>query len=163
MNRPQAQDDYADAPEHQKSLTLAANDSAPRVARSFTRDALSAWGLDDLLDDAVLIVSELTTNAERYGRVSSEAVERDRSTEQGVCNEEITLTLVVQADVVTIEVEDNSPHAPVERVPDQDAISGRGLHLVSAMAESWSSCPTEDGAGKRVLAFIKRPDPTPTS
>ncbi|MEV0469635.1 ATP-binding protein [Streptomyces prunicolor] len=162
MNRSQVQDDWVDSPEHQKSLTLAADDSAPRMARSFTRDALGAWGLDDLLDDAVLIVSELTTNAERYGR-SGEAPGRDRSAGQGERNEEITLTLMVQADVVTIEVEDNSPHAPVEQAADEDSISGRGLRLVSATADSWTTCPTEDGTGKRVLAFIRRPEPTPAS
>jgi anti-sigma regulatory factor (Ser/Thr protein kinase) len=162
MNPSQFQDECFDTPEHQKSLTLAANDSAPRMARSFTRDALSAWGLADLLDDAVLIVSELTTNAERYGR-ACEAPARDLSTGQGGRNEEITLTLMVQADVVTIEVEDNSPYAPVEQAADEDAINGRGLHLVSAMADSWTTRPTEDGSGKRVLAFIRRPEPTPAS
>ncbi|MET7685657.1 ATP-binding protein [Streptomyces sp. NPDC005423] len=162
MNQSQAQDDWVDSPEHQKSLTLAADDHAPRMARSFTRDALSAWGMDDLLDDAVLIVSELTTNAERYGR-SSEAPARDRTTGQGERDEEITLTLMVQADVVTIEVEDNSPHVPVEQAADEDSISGRGLHLVSATADSWTTCPTEDGTGKRVLAFIRRPEPAPAS
>lgn len=162
MNQSQAQDDWGDTPEYQKSLTLAANDRAPRMARSFTRDALSAWGLDDLLDDAVLIVSELTTNAERYGR-ACKAPARDRFTGQGERNEEITLTLMVQADVVTIEVEDNSPHAPVEQAADEDSISGRGLHLVSATADSWTTCPTENGTGKRVLAFIRRPEPTPAS
>ncbi|NEB01857.1 ATP-binding protein [Streptomyces sp. SID13726] len=162
MNQPQVCDDYADTPEHQKSLTLTADEHAPRMARSFTRDALSAWGLDDLLDDAVLIVSELTTNAELYGR-TSEALKKQRPKGQSEREEEITLTLVVQADVVTIEVEDNSPHLPVEQAADEDATNGRGLHLVSAMADSWTTCPTEDGTGKRVLAFIKRPEPTPTS
>ncbi|SNX88527.1 anti-sigma regulatory factor (Ser/Thr protein kinase) [Streptomyces sp. TLI_55] len=162
MNQPQVRDDCADTPEHQKSLTLPADDSAPRMARSFTRDALSAWGLEDLLDNAVLIVSELTTNAERYGR-ASQAPESDRPKGQDERDEEITLTLLVQADVVTIEVEDNSPHVPVERAADEDAINGRGLHLVSAMADSWTTCPTEDGTGKRVFAFIKRPEPTPAT
>ncbi|MFC8660639.1 ATP-binding protein [Streptomyces sp. NPDC057199] len=158
MNQPQARDDYIDAPEYQESLTLAANDRAPGAARSFTRDVLTAWGMGDVLDDAVLIVSELTTNAERYGRASG-AAEDDRSADQGEGDEEITLTLVVQANVVAIEVEDNSSQAPVQRGPDPDATSGRGLWLVSAMADSWTMRSTEDGAGKRVLAFIRRPEP----
>ncbi|MEV0934313.1 ATP-binding protein [Streptomyces phaeochromogenes] len=162
MNQPQARDDYIDVPEHRKSLTLAANDRAPGAARSFTRDALAAWGMGDVLDDAVLIVSELTTNAERHGRASG-AVEEDRSADQGEGDEEITLTLMVQANVVVIEVEDNSSHAPVPRGPDPDATSGRGLWLVSAMADSWTMHPTEDGAGKRVLASIRRPEPIAAS
>ncbi|MCX4578859.1 MULTISPECIES: ATP-binding protein [Streptomyces] len=158
MNEPTTADGCNDAPEQQKSLTLAANDLAPSEARSFTRDVLTAWEFEDLMDQAVLIVSELTTNAERHGR-RDERAEGASSGPQGKRDEEITLTLAVQAEVVTIEVEDNSPYAPVQRVPDQDATSGRGLWLVSAMADSWTTRPTEDGTGKRVLAFISRPEP----
>jgi hypothetical protein len=40
-------------------------DAAGR-ARSFTRNALTAWGLDDLVDDAELVVTELLANAVRH-------------------------------------------------------------------------------------------------
>ncbi|MFD0441274.1 ATP-binding protein [Streptomyces chartreusis] len=159
MNEPNTVDGCNDAPEQQKSLTLAANDRAPSAARSFTRDVLTAWGLEDLMDQAVLIVSELTTNAELHGRRAEDA----SSGSQGIRDEEITLTLAVQADVVAIEVEDNSPYAPVRRVPEQYGTSGRGLCLVSAMADSWTTRPTEDGTGKRVLAFISRSEPSVAS
>ncbi|MDX3435587.1 ATP-binding protein [Streptomyces stelliscabiei] len=162
MNEPRTAADCNDAPDQQKSLTLVANDLAPGEARSFTRDVLTAWQFEDLMDQAVLIVSELTTNAERHGR-RNEGAEGASSGSQGKGGEEITLTLAVQADVVTIEVEDNSPYAPVQRAPEQDATSGRGLCLVSAMADGWTTRPTEDGTGKRVLAFISRPEPSVAS
>ncbi|MFE2578878.1 ATP-binding protein [Streptomyces sp. NPDC059378] len=162
MNEPKTANGCNDALEQQKSLTLTANDRAPSEARSFTRDVLTAWAFEDLMDQAVLIVSELTTNAERHGRRDGIA-EGASSGSQDKQDEEITLTLAVQADVVTIEVEDNSPCAPVPRFPEQDAASGRGLCLVSAMADSWTTRPTEDGNGKRVLAFVSRPGPSVAS
>ncbi|MEU8495297.1 ATP-binding protein [Streptomyces sp. NPDC006656] len=142
-------------PEQQTSLRLAANDRAPGRARSFTRNVLTAWGAGDLLDQAVLIVSELTTNAERYGRTPGTGGILPPDTECEAVDE-ITLTLALKAGVVGIEVEDNSPQPPVPRVPSLYASSGRGLCLVSAMADVWTACPLKDGTGKRVIAFIKR-------
>lgn len=63
---------------------LAANDRAPGKARSFTREALTAWGVEDLLDQAVLIVSELTTNAERHGRTADVGVDQEAARRAGV-------------------------------------------------------------------------------
>lgn len=150
-----------DAPEQQTSLRLAANDRAPGRARSFTRNALTAWGAGDLLDQALLIVSELTTNAERHGRAPNASCVLPAIAD---CEpvDEITLTLALQEGVVGIEVEDKSPQPPVPRIPSLYAISGRGLCLVSAMADVWTACPLKDGSGKRVIAFIKRAEPPVT-
>ncbi|MEU6230521.1 ATP-binding protein [Streptomyces sp. NPDC047042] len=143
------------APTHQASLTLVADDKAPRAARSFTRSALAAWDMEDLLDRTVLIVSELTTNAERHGRRPAWQ-EPPGGTGQDSA-EQITLTLAVQADLVGIEVEDNSPLLPMPRASSPQDTSGRGLQLVSAAADVWMVRPNEDGTGKRVLAFVQRP------
>lgn len=147
------------APEHQQSLTLVADDRAPGRARSFTRRTLTAWGVEDLMDDAVLIVSELTTNAERHGRSPAENAEV-RPGVEGERADEITLTLAVQAGVVGIEVEDNSPKSPVPRLASPYATSGRGMCLVAATAAAWTACPKEDGSGKRVIAFVRRHEAT---
>lgn len=145
-----------DAPQHQKSLTLAADDTAPGTARCFTRDVLTAWGAEDLLDHVVLIVSELATNAERHGRLAHhDGVEEAKRRQH---QDEITLTLALQASVVGIEVEDNSPEPPVPRIASPYATGGRGLLLVSAVADAWTACPKQDGSGKRVIAFVKRPE-----
>ncbi|MEU8526829.1 ATP-binding protein [Streptomyces sp. NPDC048629] len=144
-------------PQHQMSLTLAADDTAPGTARSFTRDALIAWGVEDLLDHVVLIVSELATNAERHGRpfMHHERVGQAKYRRQ---QDEITLMLALQADIVGIEVEDNSPEPPVPRIASPYSTGGRGLLLVSALADAWTACPKKDGSGKRVIAFVKRPE-----
>ncbi|MFJ3906046.1 ATP-binding protein [Streptomyces sp. NPDC090025] len=145
-----------DAPQHQKSLTFAADETAPGTARRFTRDVLTAWGAEDLLDDVVLIVSELATNAERHGchLAHHDGVEESKHRRH---RDEITLTLALQAGVVGIEVEDNSPEPPVPRIASPYATGGRGLLLVSAVADAWTACPKQDGSGKRVIAFVKRP------
>ncbi|MFF7777055.1 ATP-binding protein [Streptomyces tanashiensis] len=145
-----------DAPQHRKSLTLAADDRAPSAARSFTREALKAWAAEDLLDQVVLIVSELATNAERHGRTPGiHSVVSGNQEGRGL--DEITLTLALQADVVGIVVEDSSPEPPVPRIASPFATSGRGLYLVDAVADAWTACPKEDGSGKRVIALVKRP------
>ena len=41
--------------------------AAVGAVRGFVRDALAGWGLDDLVGDAVLITSELATNAITHG------------------------------------------------------------------------------------------------
>ncbi|MFE6287846.1 ATP-binding protein [Streptomyces sp. NPDC057877] len=150
------------APEQQKSLTLAADDRAPGKARTFTRDALTTWGVEDLLDQTVLIVSELTTNAEQHGRTLN-ASPALPPRPNGKPDDVITLTLTLQAGVVGIEVEDNSPDPPVPQIPSLYATSGRGLRLVSAAADAWAACPKDDGCGKRVIAFVKRPESPITS
>ncbi|MFB6631322.1 ATP-binding protein [Streptomyces sp. NPDC056362] len=145
------------APQYQKSLTLSADDTAPGTARCFARDVLTAWRAEDLLDPVVLIVSELATNAERHG---SRLAHQDgvEAAKHGRHRDEITLTLALQASVVGIEVEDNSPEPPAPRIASPYATSGRGLLLVSAVADAWTACPKRDGSGKRVIAFVRRPE-----
>ncbi|MEV0929233.1 HAD-IA family hydrolase [Streptomyces phaeochromogenes] len=156
-----------ESPEHRVSFTMVSDDRAPGAARTFTREMLSVWGLEDLMDRTVLIVSELTTNAERHGGASS-GTERPSDANGRVVAEHITLTLAAQSGIVGIEVEDNSPLPPIPRTSGPDSLDGRGLLLVIAEADAWTACPNEDGSGKRVLAVVKRREPlhrglTPTA
>ncbi|MCD2468621.1 ATP-binding protein [Streptomyces sp. MBT42] len=161
MDRIESLGSIIDVPEHHKSLTLVADDRAPAKARSFTRDALTLWGLNDVLDDAVLIVSELTTNAERHGRVVADPQLGPGSESDHVG--EITLTLAAQARYLGIAVEDDSPEPPAPHPPSLYATGGRGLLLVSATADTWCAFPKEDGTGKRVVALVRLPEPSVTS
>ncbi|MEC4020484.1 ATP-binding protein [Streptomyces sp. H27-D2] len=140
-------------PEHRESLTLASDDLAPGAARFFARQRLADWDLEDLADRALLIVSELATNARRHGRTQPEKEV-----------ELITLTLTLQDGVVGIELEDNSsvpPVAPVGAEGAEGDLDGRGLLLVEAEADAWTARLHEDGSGKRVLAFLQRRVPAP--
>ncbi|MDT0461179.1 ATP-binding protein [Streptomyces sp. DSM 41527] len=131
-------------------VTLASDDLAPRRARVFTRTKLAEWGLDALADRVQLIVSELVTNACRHGRTRSEGL-----------LEEIALTISYQNPVVGIELEDNSRQLPVPRKGSISALDGRGLCLVAAEADAWTSRLNPDGTGKRVLAFLRWPSTPP--
>ncbi|WP_069772450.1 SpoIIE family protein phosphatase [Streptomyces sp. LUP30] len=95
-------------------------------ARRAASEQLAAWGLSELGFSTELIVSELVTNAIRYG------------------NAPIELRLI-RADVLICEVSDGSstaPHLRRARVFDE---GGRGLLLVAQVAERWGSRHTATG------------------
>ncbi|MEU8782582.1 Histidine kinase-like ATPase domain-containing protein [Streptomyces sp. SceaMP-e96] len=150
MNSAMAMEAVIEHAELHSSVTLASDDLAPRRARAFTRTQLTEWGLDALADRVLLIVSELVTNACRHGRTKPEGLV-----------EEITLTLSYQNAVVGIELEDNSRQLPVPRKGPISALDGRGLCLVAAEADAWTSRLNPDGTGKRVLAFLRWPSTPP--
>lgn len=85
-------------------------------------------GLDaDKCNDLALAVSELVTNAIRYG------------------GEPITLTVRRTDGTVRVEVTDGSP-SPVELVSPEDLATGhRGLLLVAGVSRDWGWTPTSDG------------------
>jgi len=82
-----------------------------------------------------LVVSELVTNAVRYG------------------NAPIELAIHAQADRVRVEVTDASPVPPALRIAPPGAISGRGLALVDSIASSWGMAAVP-GHGKVVWAEV---------
>ncbi|HXL17274.1 MAG TPA: ATP-binding protein, partial [Streptosporangiaceae bacterium] len=52
------------------ALPLCPAPASARSARDFTAAVLCTWGLTDILPDARLVVSELVTNALRYGIIA---------------------------------------------------------------------------------------------
>jgi anti-sigma regulatory factor (Ser/Thr protein kinase) len=102
---------------------------AARHARRFTRRTLLAWGVrPDVMDPALLVVSELVTNALVHtdGRVR------------------LDLTLINHR--LRIAVTDSSPRTPVKPTSlGWEATGGRGILLVEAMAESWGTVPVSGG------------------
>ncbi|NJP42563.1 SpoIIE family protein phosphatase [Streptomyces sp. PRB2-1] len=101
----------------------------PGRARRLVRQALRRWDLDDQLEAAELLVSEIVTNAVRYA-------ERP-----------ITLRLL-RTDVLRCEVGDDAPLLPRMRHAAPEEEGGRGLYLVNRMAQRWGA--TRLGAGKVV-------------
>ncbi len=97
-------------------------------ARRFTARTLRSWNVTEELDVALLVVSELVTNAIAHT--------------QG----EVRLDLTLAADRLRIAVNDASPRAPVKPASvDWEATGGRGLLLVEAMSASWGSVPLSGG------------------
>ncbi|MFJ7768520.1 ATP-binding protein [Streptomyces sp. NPDC097107] len=108
-------------------------------ARVFTRDTLSAWSLDGHADDAVLVITELVSNAVRHAVPSAAAAP------------EVRLGLVLDSDHLTLTVSDPGDNAPVFTPSGISALQehGRGLCIVDALAEEWGWTPRPP-AGKTV-------------
>ncbi len=116
-----------------------------RPARSFVARTLRQWELDAFVDDAQLVVSELSSNAVLHART------------------EIRLTLRSDGvGWVRIEVQDHNSRMPTQLACPEDATSGRGLAMVEHVAASWGVA--RDGDGKTVWAELgerKATDPDP--
>jgi serine phosphatase RsbU (regulator of sigma subunit)/anti-sigma regulatory factor (Ser/Thr protein kinase) len=117
----------ADGADFTARASLAPEPTAPSRARSFTRGALRAWGLPDaVVDDAVLLVSELVANAVQHAGTELEVhVRLAPETSPGV----------------EIQVTDQHPAralpATTTSPGNADAERGRGLLLPSALASVW--------------------------
>ncbi|MEE4492035.1 ATP-binding protein [Streptomyces sp. BE230] len=109
------------------------------LARGELSAALESWGLQALWDPAALVLSELLTNAGRHARASP--------------GREIETRFQPVGGGLRIEVHDGSEVAPQECKPDEDACEGRGLLLVSALADEWGF-GERGGPGKVVWAEI---------
>ncbi|MEU9891824.1 ATP-binding protein [Sphaerisporangium sp. NPDC051017] len=114
-----------------------------KMARDVTRTTLDRWGLAKLCDDAALVVSELVTNAVRYG---SRAPLRPQ-------DHPITLILLRLAPHVLLAVSDPSDEIPTPKEPDFISEHGRGLHIVETYSTCWGWDALDEG-GKAVWALF---------
>jgi anti-sigma regulatory factor (Ser/Thr protein kinase) len=107
---------------------------AAAAARRFVRDTLQEWvvtGAADghgLVDDAVLLTSELVTNAVTH--------------ETG---ETITLVVTCAYGQLHVDVHDTSCALPAPVDGPPDAETGRGLMLVASLSSSWGYYRTPTG------------------
>jgi anti-sigma regulatory factor (Ser/Thr protein kinase) len=113
--------------EHRLIIPFEHELSAAGQARAAVRDPLKLWGLEDLIPATELLVSELVTNAYRYAEGA------------------ITLRLILEPDSLVCEVHDTSPALPRVLQVDNDAENGRGLHVVSQLAQRWGTRRTPAG------------------
>jgi anti-sigma regulatory factor (Ser/Thr protein kinase) len=113
------------------------------AARGQVQAAVRAWAVPADQADLALLTSELVTNA--VGHAAGPVV---------------TLVISCSGGQVRVDVHDTSSVLPEVADVPADAESGRGLHLVAALADEWGFYRTP--AGKAVyftLAFA--PDPAP--
>jgi anti-sigma regulatory factor (Ser/Thr protein kinase) len=111
-----------------RRITLPPVPESARMAREFTVAALRRWHLDPLISDAVLIASELVTNAISHG------VPRG-----GEAAGYVELTWSYQFSRLICVITDHAVEPPV-MMPvdaDADAESGHGLQIVGALAAAW--------------------------
>jgi anti-anti-sigma factor len=121
-------------------LVLAPIRTAPATARAFVRDVLGYWqlALSDatLVDRAVLVASELVTNAVIHART------------------DLRLRVEMRGDLLHLAVRDGSPRLlRLVTIPDRQAEGGRGLLVVEQLARSWGVNRHPDG-GKVVWCVL---------
>ncbi|MDJ0373475.1 ATP-binding protein, partial [Streptomyces sp. H10-C2] len=93
-----------------------------RLARVLVAGMLAEWGVGERGEDVGLCVSELATNAIRYGVPSGRGF----------------LVRLWHADgVLRVEVHDSGGGRPELRDPGPEESRGRGLMLVGAVADGW--------------------------
>jgi anti-anti-sigma regulatory factor/anti-sigma regulatory factor (Ser/Thr protein kinase) len=120
-------------------LVLAPIRTAAAAARAFVREVLDYWQLalrdNTLVDRAVLVVSELVTNAVLHART------------------ELRLRLELRGDLLHLAVRDGNPRMLVI-MPGPEAEGGRGLWLVDQLARAWGVNRHPDG-GKVVWCTLR--------
>ena len=122
-------------------LDLPDDTTAPGLARAHTRRVLGGWSLLGMAEPLVLVVSELVSNAVRYGRPP------------------IELLLRRVGGGVRVDVHDARPGCgPADRdwvlSAGDDETGGRGLPLVEAVSVEHGVDQIADD-GKRVWAVIE--------
>jgi serine phosphatase RsbU (regulator of sigma subunit)/anti-sigma regulatory factor (Ser/Thr protein kinase) len=108
------------------AFDLPAEPAIVAEARSRAAIQLEAWGLDDIIFTTELIVSELITNAIRHAQPP------------------IQLRMILDGGLCC-EVSDGSSTAPHLRRAGRYDEGGRGLLLVTQLAESWGTRHTRQG------------------
>ncbi len=106
-------------------------------ARRAVRAVLDGRVDADVLDTVLLLTTELVSNAATWA-----------STAVGL---RVTLST---AGVLRVEVADSSPAAPTVTHAPHDAERGRGLLLVSQLADAWGARPTPPRG--KVVWFVLR-------
>jgi CheY-like chemotaxis protein/anti-sigma regulatory factor (Ser/Thr protein kinase) len=120
------------------TLELPRELTSVRLARRFVADRLRTWGLEALLDDALLVTSELTANAITHAG--------------SACR----IRLALNDTALRIDVVDGGEGTPEPQPPSATEEHGRGLHLVAAMTTAWG-LEEVPGDGKVVWAEFARP------
>lgn len=113
-------------------VELPAEPSTPAAARRLVEAALADSRYRELTEVALLLTSELATNAVLHARTA----------------------LVVEVSLndgrLRVEVWDHSDGRPQRQPPSLDSDRGRGLALVAALAAAWG---TEQGSGSKSVWF----------
>ncbi len=108
----------------------------PARAREAIRSAFDGMPRD-LLEVAVLLTSELVTNAVRYG------------------GPRIVMTVRDEPDTLRVEVHDDGPWRPATDGGGDRATGGRGLLLVESLAHVWGTS-TQGRPGKAVWFALRK-------
>jgi len=115
-----------------------------RAARDFAAATVRRWGAAERTEDVAVVVSELVTNAMCHAVPDSGGPQLHNL---------VRLGLVQPGPCVICAVADPSRAAPVTKEADLLAETGRGLHVVGAVADRWDYT-TPGEMGKVVWAMF---------
>lgn len=118
---------------------------AVRAGRDFAVATLQRWGAAELRDDVAMVVSELLTNALRHALTDAALPLRSAP---------VRLGLLQPGRSVICAVADPSQQPPTPREPGILTETGRGLHVIDALAEAWGYTQPSR-AGKVVWALFR--------
>ncbi|RKN47668.1 ATP-binding protein [Micromonospora endolithica] len=118
-------------------LCLPAHAQSPAAARRLVARQCREWGMDAVADQAMVIASELISNAVQHAGT------------------EMDITVAEVAGSLRISVRDrggDTPHSTAPTLPGQVSEGGRGLPIIAALTTKWGFFAFGDG--KTVWAEI---------
>jgi anti-sigma regulatory factor (Ser/Thr protein kinase) len=124
---------------HAFRIPLLADLTAAASARAVIENVIRAWRVPVDADVAILLTSELMTNAVTHGTKET--------------GEFVLLAVACDAAVLRVDVHDGSGDLPVLDIAPADAETGRGLLLVTSLSTEWGSYRTS--AGKAVYFTLE--------
>jgi anti-sigma regulatory factor (Ser/Thr protein kinase) len=126
-------------------VRLASRLSAVSAARTEVEAAIGAWSLAVDPDVAILLTSELVTNAVTHATARSRR--NGRAARRGFAAEAVLLVIAADDAGLRVEVHDGSADLPVlaDCPVEADAETGRGLLLVTSLSAEWGFHRTPGG------------------
>ena len=100
---------------------------AARAVRAFVAETLTTWGAQHLVNGAVVVVTELVSNAIRHA------------------SSPFRFTISQRGDAVRFSVHDAGPGVPSPRTASADSPDGRGVALIAALSQDWGTDVVRDG------------------
>lgn len=109
--------------------------SSVSLTRRQVDKALQAWGHDELCDTAQMLISEMATNAVRHCTGAT-----------------FSVNVSLAEDSLCLAVQDSSPRLPQVNHSDDDQENGRGMMIITMIADTWGV--HEHASGKTVWAHL---------
>lgn len=123
------------------SIQLPPDATSAAEARRFVTQLLGTWHCDDeLVSSVALLTTELVTNSVLHA------------------GSPLDVTVRLTGSALRVEVRDEHETLPAARPYATDAMTGRGLRLVEAVASRWGAEPRTDGGPGKVVWFEIAPN-----
>ncbi|MFU8872233.1 SpoIIE family protein phosphatase [Micromonospora sp. SL4-19] len=135
-----------------RRVRLPADRRTPAAARALVRSVLAEADLDELLNEALLLTTELTTNAVEHART-----ELDIEVEADATGLTVMVTDFAAGPVEELVVGVRNVASDINEVAER----GRGLLLVDHFASRWGT--TYLPTGKGIWFRLDRPDAVPSA